>query len=160
MILKKVFKRIMKNNAPFGKIMENVKEHRDIQLIKTEIRSNCLVSDPNYHTTKFFAEHLLAIEMTKTQVLMRKPVYLRLSILELSKILMYEFCYNYVKAKYGEKTKLRYMGPDSFIVYIKTDDIYKEIADNVKTKFNTSNYDLNRLLPKGKNKKVIGSMKD
>ena len=83
---------------------------------------------------------------------MNKPVYLRLSILELSKILMYEFWYDYVKPKYGEKVKLCYMDTDSFIVYIKADDIYKDIAEDVKTRFDTLNYELDRPLPNGKNK--------
>ena len=91
---------------------------------------------------------------------MNKPVCLGLSILELSKILMYEFRYDYVKLKYGEKTKLYYMDTDSFIVYRKTDDIYKDIARDVETRFNTSNYKLDRPLSKGENKKGIGLMKD
>ena len=73
---------------------------------------------------------------------------------------MYEFWYDYVKIKYGEKEKLCYMDTDSFIVYIKTDGIYKDIAEDVETSFDTSNYELDRPLPKGKNKKVIGLMKD
>ena len=94
--------------------MENVRKHRDIKLITTERRSNYLVSEPNYHTTKFFTEFKLAIEMKKTQILMNKPVYLGLSILELSKILMHEFWYDHVKPKYDEKAKLCYMDTDSF----------------------------------------------
>ena len=73
---------------------------------------------------------------------------------------MYEFWYDYVKPKYGEKSKLCYMDTDSFIVYIKTNYIFKDIPKDVETRFNTSNYELDRPLPKGKNKKVIGSMKD
>ena len=91
---------------------------------------------------------------------MNKPVCLGLSILGLSKILMYEFCYDYVKPKYGEKTKLCYMDTDSFIVYIKTDDICKDIAEDVESRFDTSKYELDRPLPKEKNKKVIGLIKD
>ena len=79
------------NNAVFGKTMENVRKHRDIKLITTDKRRNQLVSEPNYHTTKWFPEKLLAIEMKKTKAKMNKPVYLGLSILEISKILMYEF---------------------------------------------------------------------
>ena len=94
------------NNEVFGKTMENVRKHRDIKLVTTERRRNYLVSEPNYHTTKFFTENLLAIEIKKTEILINKPIYLGLSILELSKILMYEFWYDYVKPKYGEKTKL------------------------------------------------------
>ena len=75
--------------------------------------------------------------MKKTQILLNKLVYLGLSILELSKILMYEFWYDYVKPKYGEKAKLCYMDTNSFIVYIKTDDIYKDIAEDVETRFDT-----------------------
>ena len=94
------------NNAAFGKTMENVRKHRDIKLVTTERRRNYLVSEPNYHTTKFSTEYLLAIEMKKTQILMNKAVYLGLSILlELSKILMYELWYDYVKPKYGKKKK-------------------------------------------------------
>ena len=94
------------NNAVFGKTMENVRKHRNIKLVTTERRRNYLVLEPNFHTTKFFTEHLLAIEMRKTQMLMNKPIYLGLSTLDLSKILMYEFWYNYVKPKYGENAKL------------------------------------------------------
>ena len=84
-------------------------------------------------------------------MLMNKPVHLELSILELSKILMYEFWYDYVKSEYGEKVTLFYMDKDSFIVYIKTNEIYKYIAEDVETKFDTSNHELDRPLPKEKN---------
>ena len=89
------------NNAVLGKGMENLKKHRNIKLVTTERRRNYLLSEPNYYTTKFFAENLLAIEMRKTEILMNKPVYLELSISELSKILMYGFWYDHVKLKYG-----------------------------------------------------------
>ena len=79
------------DNAVSGKTIKNMRKHRDIKLVTTERRRNYLVSEPNYHTTKFFAENLLVTEMKKTQIVMNKPVYLGLSILELSKILMYEF---------------------------------------------------------------------
>ena len=81
----------MKNNAVFGKTMENVRKHRNINVVTIERRRNYLVSEPNYHSKKFFTENLLAIEMRKTQILMNKPVYLRLSLLDLSKTVMYEF---------------------------------------------------------------------
>ena len=79
------------NNAVFGKTMGNIRKHRNINLATTERRRNYLVSEPNYHTTKFLEENLLATEMIKTQVVMNKPVYLSLSILDLSKTVMYEF---------------------------------------------------------------------
>ena len=148
------------NNAVFGKTIENVRKHRDIKRVTTERRRNYLVSEPNYHTTKFFTENLIAIEMKKTEIIMNKPVFLGLSILELSKILMYESWYDYVKPKYEEKAKLCYMDTDSFIVYIKTDDLHNDIAEDAEARSDTSNYELDRPLPKGKNKKVIELMKD
>ena len=98
--------------------------------------------------------------MRKMQLIMNKPVYLGLSILDLSKTVMYEFWYDYVKPKYGENAKPCYMDTDSFIVHVKTDNIYKDIAENFKTKFYTSNFKIDKRPPKGKNKKVIGLIKD
>ena len=94
------------NNAVSEKAMGNVRKHRNIKLVTTERRRTYLVSKPNYHAAKFFTENLLAIEIKQTQILMNKPVYLGLSILDLSKTVMYEFCYDYVKPKYGENAKL------------------------------------------------------
>ena len=140
-------------NAVFRKTMENVRKHRDIKLVTTE---------PNYRRTNFFSENLLEIEIRNTQILMSKPVYLGLSILELSKIVLvlYKFWYDYVKPKYSEKAKLCYMDTDSFIVYIKTDDLYKDITEDVETRFDNSNYKLDKRLPNGINKKAIGLSKD
>ena len=117
--------------------MENVTKHRDIKLVTTEARRNYLVSEPNYHTTKICLESLLAIEIKRAWILNNKPVYLGLSILEISTTVMYEFWYDYVKPKYGEKANLCYMDTDSVIVYIKTDDIYSDIAKDVETRFDT-----------------------
>ena len=103
--------------------MENVRKNRDIKLVKIERKRNYLVLEANYHTTKFFTEKLLAIGIKKTEIFMNKPVYLGISILQLSKILMYDFWYDYVKPKYGEEAKLCCMDTDSFTVYIKTDDV-------------------------------------
>ena len=146
----------MINNAVFGKTMENLRKHRDIKLVTTDKRRNRLVSEPNYHTTKCFSENLLAVEMKKAKVKMNKPVYLGLSILEMSKKLMYEFWYDYMKPKYGDNVKLCYMNTDSFIMHIKTEDFYKDIADDVEKRFDTSNNEVNRPLSTGKNKKVTG----
>ena len=115
------------NNAVFGKTMENVRKHRDIKLVTTDKRRNQLVTEPNYHATKCFSENLLAIEMKKTKVKMYKPIYFGLSILENSKILMYEFWYDYMKPKYGDNVKLCFMDTDSFIMRIKTEDFFMKI---------------------------------
>ena len=95
--------------------------------------------------------------MKKTKLKMNKPIYLELSILEISKILMYEFWYDYMKPKYNDNVRLCYMDMDSFIMNIKTNDFCKDIPDN---RFDTSNSEVKRPLPLGKNKKVIGLMKD
>ena len=148
------------NNAVFGKTMENVRKHRDIKLVKTDHKRNKLVSEPNYHTINLISGNLLIIEMKKVRLKMNKPIYLGLSILEISKIIMYEFWYDYMKKKYGDMVKLCYMDTDSLIMNIKTKDFYKDIAQDFEERFDTSNYDVDIPLPKGKNKKVIGLMKD
>ena len=98
--------------------------------------------------------------MNKTKVKMNKPIYLGLSILEISKVLMYEFWYDYIKLKYNDNIKLCYMDTDSFVMNIKTEDFFKDITNDVEKRFDTSNYEVNRPLPTGKNKKVICLMKD
>ena len=113
--------------------MENLRKHRDIKLVTTDKRRNRLVSEPNYHTR--FSENLLAIEMKKTKVKMNKPIYLGLSILEISKLLIYEFWYDYMKPKYGDNVKLCYIDTDSFIIHIKTGDFYKDIPDDVEKRY-------------------------
>ena len=131
------------NKSVFGKTMENIRKHRDIKLVTTDKKRNKLVSEPNYHTINYISEDLSIIEMNKTNVKMNKPIYLGLSILEISKILMYEFWHDYMKPKYNDNVKLCYMDTDSFVMNIKTEDFYKD-----------------RPLPTGKNKKVIGLVKD
>ena len=148
------------NNSVFGKTIENIRKHRDIKLVTTDKRISKLVSEPNYHTINLISEDLSIIEMKKTKVKMNKPIYLGLSILEISKILMYEFWHDYMKPKYNNNVKLCYMDTDSFIMDIKTNDFYKDIANDVENRFGTSNYEVNRSLPMGKIKKVIGLMKD
>ena len=98
--------------------------------------------------------------MRKTAVLINKPVYFAISKLELSKILMYKFWCDYVKPKYSEKIKLCYMDADSFFAYTKAANVYKDIAEDIETRFDTSYYELDKPLPKGKNTKVIELMKD
>ena len=155
---KDLFK-LMKN-VLFGKTMENIRKHRDIKLVTTNKRRSKLVSEPNYHTINYISEDLSIIEMNKARVKMNKPIYLGLLILDISKILMYEFWYDYMKPKYGNDVKFCYMDTDCFVMNIKTNDFYKDIANDVECKFDTSNYEVNRPLPMGKNKKVTGLMKD
>ena len=108
------------NSSVFGKTMENVRKHSDIKLVTTDKRKNQLASQPNYHTTKYFSENLITVEMKKVAVKMNKPFYLGMSILDINKTLMYEFWYDYIKQEYQDRAKLCYMDFDSFVIYIKT----------------------------------------
>ena len=148
------------NNSVFGKTTENIRKHRDIKLVTTDKKRSKLVSDPDYHTINLISEDLSIIEMKKTKVKMNKPINLGSPILEISKILMYEFWYDYMKPKYNDNVRLCYMDTDSFVMHIKANDFYKDISSVVECKFDTSNYEVKRPLPIGKNKKVLGLMKD
>ena len=118
---KKDFFKLM-NNAVFGKPMENVRKHRDIKLVTTDKRRNQLASEPNYYTTKYFLENLISIEREKKpKVKMSKPIYLGMAILDISKTLIYEFWYDYIKPKFQDRAKLCFMDNDSFIIHIKTE---------------------------------------
>ena len=155
---KNLFK--LMNNAVFGKTMENIRKNRNKKLVTTDKKRNKLVSEPSYRMINYISEDLSIIEMNKTKVKMNKPIHLGLSILDISKTLMHEFWYVYMKPKYNDNVKLCYMDTDSFVMNIRTNDFYKDIANDVEKRFDTSNYEVNRPLPTGKNKKVIGLMKD
>ena len=141
--------------------MENTRNHRNIKLVTTEKRRR-LISEPKCHSHKKVSDHLMAIEMKKARVKMTKSLYLGMSILDVSKILLYEFWYDYIKQKYGDKANLCYTDTDSFIIYIMTEDFFEDVSNDVEKWYDTSNYDENdkRPLPIGKNKKVIGLFKD
>ena len=121
--------------------MENPRNHRNIRIVTSGKKRSILASAPNYHSTKYISEDLLIMEMKKTEVKMNKPLYLGQAILDISKTLMHEFWYDYIKPKYGDKARLCYMDTDSFIMHIKTEDFYKYIANDVERLFDTSNYD-------------------
>ena len=127
---KKDFFKLM-NNAVFGKTMENVRKQTDIKLVTNDTKRSKLVSEPNYHTTKWFSENLLAIEIKKKTVIKaNKPIYLGLAILSLSKTRIYEYWYDDMKPNYGDNIKLCYMDTDSFIMHVKTEDFYEDIAND------------------------------
>ena len=142
--------------------MENVRNHRDIKLVTSDKQRKRLVLETNYHSHKKFSENVMAIEMKKTKVKMTKPIYLGMSMLDISKTLMYEFWYGYIKPKYGDRARLCYTDTDSFVIHIFTEDAFKDIAPDVDIWFDTTNYDENdkRPLPTGKNKKVPGLFND
>ena len=115
----------------------------------------------NFKGGTLMGEDLISCEMGKVKIKMNKPVYLGQAILDLSKIIMYEFQYDYMKKKSEENNlKLLYMDTDSLVYKIKTRDFYKDIADDVESRFDTRGYEPDKPLPIGKNKKVIGLMKD
>ena len=141
--------------------MENIRKHRNIKLVTTEEKYLKTVMKPNFKSGVRFGENLMGCEMGRIKVVMKKPVYLGQVILDLSKIVMYQFHYDYMKPKFKDP-QLCYMDTDSLIYNIKTGDFYADIPDDVEEMFDTSGYDKKdaRPLPIGKNKKVIGLMKD
>ena len=149
-------------NSVFGKTMENIRNRVNIKLVDTGEQFKKLTAKPNYESRKIFNENLVSVHMKKTSLTMNKPVYLGMSILDLSKTLMYDFHYNYIKPKYGNKAKLLFTDTDSFLYEIQTEDFYKDIAGDVRDRFDTSDYPKNHpsRIPTGINKKVLGMFKD
>ena len=115
------------NNAVFGKTMENVRNHKEFELITTCERYEKVVCNPSFKHSHIINEGLAAVEKTKAVVKLDKPIYVGLSILELSKRHMYHFYYDVLKKKYGDKVRLLYTDTDSFIIYIETEDIYVDL---------------------------------
>ena len=150
------------NNSVFGKIMENIRNRIDVRLVTEEKELEKLVKKPNFDRINIFAKDLVAVHMKKTTIKLHKPIYLGMSILDLSKTLMYDFHYNFIKPKYGNNASLLFTDTDSLCYEIKTKDFYKAISDDVTEWFDTSNYEKNHPsgIPTGMNKKIIGMMKD
>ena len=141
------------NNSVFRKTMENIRNRVDIRLITNEDQAKKLISKPSYQHRTIFCENLTAIHMKKTKKICNKPVYLAMCILDLSKTLMYDFHYNYIKL---------FTDTDSLMYEIPTADFYKDIAPDIDQKFDTSNFEKDHIsgIASVKNKKVIGMMKD
>ena len=145
------------NNAVFGKTMENIRKHRNFKLVMSEAQYLKTVMKPNFESGVRFDENLMGCEMGRIKVIMNKPVYLGQAILDLSKIVMYEFHYDYMVQKYSfDRLQLCYMDTDSLVYRIQTEDFYEDVPAG----FDTSGYIPDRPLPIGLNKKVIGLMKD
>ena len=150
------------NNSVFGKTMENIRNRVHIRLVNDRKKAEKLSAKPNFKHCNIFSEDLVAIHMKKTELKFNKPVYPGMCILDLSKTLMYDFHYNYIKQKYEDKAKLLFTDTDSLMYEIETEDFYKDISADVKDGFDTSNYPPNRpsSIPSGFNKKVLGMFKD
>ena len=149
------------NNSVFGKTMENIRRQRNMRLVNNKEDYLRNVMKPNFKSGTLLGPNLMSCEMGKVKVVMNKLVYLGQAILDLGKIIMYEFHYDYMKRKYSDdKLKLCYVDTDSLVYSVRTEDFYKDIAEDVETRFDTSGNGPDRPLPIGKNKKVTGLMKD
>ena len=150
------------NNSVFGKTMENIRNRKDIKLVTSKQQALKLIAKPNFKNRTIFTENLISVHMGKTKLVFNKPVYVGMCILDVSKTLMYDFHYNYIKPKYGEKALLLMTDTDSLCYELETEDFYKDIAGDVESKFDTSAYpkDHPSGIKTGVNKKVIGMMKD
>lgn len=151
------------NNAIFGKSMENVRSRVDIRLKSKwggRYGASELVAKPNFKKRTIFDENLVAIEMARTSVLMDKPISIGMAILDVSKVVMYEYYYNFLKLKYGENVCLAYTDTDSFVLHVKTDDFYADMKQNLE-RYDTSDYPEDNIFQMPRvNKKVPGLFKD
>ena len=150
------------NNSVFGKTIENIRKRQNIHLIDNRKKAVKLSSRPNFDRCTIFDRNLIAVHMKKTEVYFNKPVYVGQAILDLSKTLMFDFHYNYIRKKYGNKAELLFTDTDSLMFQIYTDDFYKDIKPDILTKFDTSDYPSFHPsgIITGANKKVIGMFKD
>ena len=128
------------NNSVFGKTLENIRNRVDIRLITSDKVAQKLAAKPNYDRCTNFDENLIAVHMKKTKLSFNKSVYLGMSILDLSKSLMYDFYYNYIKTKYGDKAKLLFTDTNYLAYEIRTKDFYKDINPDIEKRFDTSDY--------------------
>ena len=146
------------NNSVFGKTMENIRKHKNIKLVTNKESYLKSVMKPNFKSAICFSPNLVGCEMGKDKVTIRQ--YIGQAILDLSRLVMYEFHYDYMIPKYGDRAKLCYNDTDSFIYHIKTKDFHSNTSRDVKERFDTSGYDNADDIPMRLNKKVIGLMKD
>jgi len=150
------------NNSMFGKTMENIRNRVNIRLVNNQKSLKKCVTKPNFDHYTVFDENLVAVHMKKTELVFNKPMYLGMSILDLSKTLMYDFHYIYIKKEFSSKANLLFTDTVSLCYEIETEDFYKDISDDVQEKFDTSNFSPNHpsTIPTGINKKVPGIFKD
>lgn len=147
------------NNAVFGKTMENVRNRVDIRLINNKSQYLKLTAKPTFESCQVYDENLVAVQLRKTRTILDKPIYVGMSVLDLSKLHMYKFHYDYIKPKYGRKAKLLFTDTDSLTYHISTDDLYRDMYEN-KSVFDLSNYSKDHFCYDETNKAVIGKFKD
>ena len=150
------------NNSVFGKTIENIRKRQNIELVDNCKRALKLVAQPNFQRATIFDKKFIAVHMKKQDIKFDKPVYVGQAILDLSKTLMFDFHYNYIRNKYQNKAELLFTDTDSLMYEIRTDEFYKDIARDIESKFDTSDYPKEHPsgILTGVNKKVIGMFKD
>ena len=146
------------NNSVFGKTMENVRKRTKVELVQRDERFPRVVAKPAFYRFKIFNEDLVGVQLLQTKLVCNKPIQVGLAILDLSKTLMYEFHYDYMKQKYPQ-CRLLFTDTDSLCYDIPTEDIYKDIEKDADL-FDTSDYSVDHFLHSETNKKVLGKMKD
>ncbi|XP_071085832.1 uncharacterized protein [Haliotis cracherodii] len=147
------------NNAVFGKTMENLRKRVDVKLVQGPKRAQKLIAKPSFQAFRIFNENLVAVHLKKQKLYLNRPIYAGFSILDISKILMYDFHYNFIKLKYGARAQLLFTDTDSLCYSIQTDDVYADMLED-RDLFDTSEYHNDHPLYSTKNKKVLGKMKD
>ena len=150
------------NNSVFGKTIENIRKRQNVILVDDREKASKLINRPNFDRATIFDKNLIAVHMKKTEVYFNKPIYVGQAILDLSKTLMFDFHYDYIREKYNDAAELLFTDTDSLLYLIHTDGFYKDISKDIETKFDTSDYPENH--PSGiltrVNKKAIGMFKD
>ncbi|GFR06857.1 PR domain zinc finger protein 4 [Trichonephila clavata] len=147
------------NNSVYGKTMENVRKHSNVQLVTSEKQAKKLVAAPTFKRFKIITESLVVLEKLKSCITLNRPIYIGFVILELSKVLMYNFHYNHIKKRYMDKANLLFTDTDSLTYEIETEDIYRDMGENLNI-YDTSDYPQDHALYSEKNKKRIGCFKD
>ena len=150
------------NNSVFGKTIENIRKRQNVVLVDNKDLAYKLSSKPNFERSTIFDENLIACHMKKTEVYFNKPIYVGQAILDLSKPLMFDIHYNYIRDKFGDKAELLFTDYDSLMYLIRTEDVYQDFNKDIKRKFDTSDYPEKHPsgIKTGINKKVIGKFKD
>ena len=128
------------NNSVFGKTIENIRKRQNIILVDNRKKASQLSTKPNFDRTTIFDRNLIAVHVKKTEVYFNKPIYVGQAILDLSKTLMFDFHYDYIREKYDSKAELLFTDTDSLLYLIYTDGFYKDISKDIKRKFDTSDY--------------------
>lgn len=146
-------------NAVFGKTMENVRAYKNIEMVTSATRMRKVLKKPHFERAVIFTDNLVACSVRRTKTMLNKPIYIGFTVLDLSKLIMYDFHYKHIRPKYGNNAELLMTDTDSLMYQIYTGDIYEDMLTDIDL-FDTSDYPKDHKLYSEKNKKVLGKMKD